>query len=569
MNQRKRYYDSHIYTHASDEFSLQAKSSSKARKANGTKGSEPSGSSAKASTSAKSRAKPKAKVAPKPKPMPKPVWTRVPSDLPLEEAEARIGIREFVLRFSAVLQIGHGHLEELDELAGENLGISSWDDDDFEGVEIYSWVSELCAKAIILGLVDVLARHAEAKDDHAGAAVAKEAAKTIKGSGANLNRVWTALVTLKEALSLDIRSPLPPPSSTIFRHTRSGMRDGLDAIHIGCAAQVVPVIEDLIELVTESVPIREALDAGFVQEKEFTKEVKEAIASENADWKARTETKDKASREHHNQTLQDLEYCGRLVAPRFAPRYISLGRDLDGRVYYVLSPGSGEYEAAMQLVHGHDGKVKLGKRRGMWTEDDRQELQKWSWFVSVWGRKPEGAQVPERGDDEESEEDEEDDHGDAWWGFWQPEEIYKLAEWISRKSNLPEDDPKDKSKADGSRTKSQSPVHAVNGVVKKAASSRGRTTSASSSLTSLASSRSTRESSPLSDISSDEEDEDVEMRESSHPTRPPNVRELHALVKGLREYADVLQWRVKRVTRDASEEKDGKAAAVPTKRFYS
>ncbi|KAJ3549721.1 hypothetical protein NM688_g5151 [Phlebia brevispora] len=329
------------------------------------------------------------------------------------------------------------------------------------------------------------------------------------------------------------------------------MQNGMDGVHIGSAAQIVPVIEDLIELIIESSPIRQALEEGLTQEKEFAKEVREAIAKENASWKARTESKDKASREQHNRTLQDLEYCGQLVATHYSPRFAPLGRDNDGRIYYALNAGPGEFEASLQLVRGKDSRIKIGRRRGPWTADDRRGLQKWSWFVAVWGRKPEGAKIPE-----EDEDEDEDDHEDAWWGFWQPEEILKLAEWISRKSDLREE-PKEKDKTARADGHLQRAKPSANGKT-KGNGSRGRTVSAMSSLTSLSSSRSARELSPLSDLSSDEEggDDDEETADESNTQGPPNVQELRGLVKGLREYAEMLQWRAGRVMRDAREDSE-------------
>ncbi|KAF7793905.1 hypothetical protein EIP86_005027 [Pleurotus ostreatoroseus] len=527
---------------AADGNDKNGESSSTVKKGKGPKAAQSPTESSSTGKMAKPRAKPKSPV--KPKPMPRPTWTHVPTPITLADAESRIAIREFVWRFSDLLQISNSHIDELDELSGESLGFSEdWEDGDDESVELYAWVSELCAKSIILGLVEILVGHAESKNAYAEAAAAKEAAKAIKGSGANLSRVWAALVKLRESNSdLSFRSPIPPPTTTVFRHTRSGTQNSTDAVHIGSSAQMVPVIEDLIENVIETSPVREALEAGTTQEKEFAKEVKEAIVTENANWKARTETKDKASRQRHNLTLKDLEYSGQLAALHHSPRFLPLGRDSDGRIYYALNPGAGELEAAQQLVRGHDGRVRIGRRRGPWTEDDRRELQKWSWFVAVWGKKPEDAKLAKHDEDEDEHEF---DYEETWWGFWQPNEILTLAEWISRKADLDEE-PLEKGKsarANGSSARS------TNGSTKGKGS---RTVSTSSSLTSLTSSKSSKSArglSPLSNLSSEEVDEDAEMDDSNRQG-PPVTHELHGLVKGLREYAEMLQWRIGRVNHD-------------------
>jgi hypothetical protein len=42
-------------------------------------------------------------------------------------------------------------------------------------------------------------------------------------------------------------------------------------------------------------------------------------------------------------------------------------------------------------------------------------------------------------EDSEEEEDKDDENAPRWWGFWDVEEITKLAEWISVKSDLEEE----------------------------------------------------------------------------------------------------------------------------------
>lgn len=92
---------------------------------------------------------PRKKPQPKVKPLPAVSWTRFRINLPVSEVEARIYIREFVIRFfSSETSISRAHLEELEQIAGKGR------DEDEETV---GWVSDACVKSIILRLLDILA----------------------------------------------------------------------------------------------------------------------------------------------------------------------------------------------------------------------------------------------------------------------------------------------------------------------------------------------------------------------------------------------------------------------------
>jgi hypothetical protein len=106
--------------------------------------------------------------------------------------------------------------------------------------------------------------------------------------------------------------------------------------------------------------------------------------------------------------------------PSCAPRFGPLGTDHDGRVYYALSPGVRDREFAANLLAGVSKKTKGRKpiRRAKSVEA-RKAFQEWSWFLAVWGHNPSSV---------ESEP--------GWWVFWEPEEIRKLASWISDTNDL-------------------------------------------------------------------------------------------------------------------------------------
>jgi hypothetical protein len=121
--------------------------------------------------------------------------------------------------------------------------------------------------------------------------------------------------------------------------------------------------------------------------------------------------------------------------------------DHDGRTYYALSPGALEREVGfeyLEVVSTADKPRKLKKGRILAAED-RSKMKEWSWFVSVWGKKPpydgrpnaQPAKNDTMGSDGEDGEDEEEDV-EKWWGFWEPEEIIKVADWIYIKSKLEE-----------------------------------------------------------------------------------------------------------------------------------
>lgn len=98
----------------------------------------------------------------------------------------------------------------------------------------------------------------------------KDAVKAVKSSGSNLNRIWGALVSLREALGTDstitFSDPLPPPASAAVRTTRSAMHgNDSQVIFISTSAQLVPVITDLIEHAIQSPVIRDAFDVAVTE----------------------------------------------------------------------------------------------------------------------------------------------------------------------------------------------------------------------------------------------------------------------------------------------------------------
>jgi len=134
----------------------------------------------------------------------------------------------------------------------------------------------------------------------------------------------------------------------------------------------------------------------------------------------------------------------KLTTHGFTPRFSVLGMDHDGRTYYTLSPGVVEREVGFEYLEvvSADKPRKLKKKGRILAAEERSKMKEWSWFVSVWGKKPplEGPSnaQPAKSDTITISSDEEDgeEEVEKWWGFWEPEEIVKVADWIYIKSKL-------------------------------------------------------------------------------------------------------------------------------------
>ena len=115
-----------------------------------------------------------------------------------------------------------------------------------------------------------------------------------------------------------------------------------------------------------------------------------------------------------------------------------LGKDIDGREYYALAPSLAQRDLALAfLAHkASPGMVKAKRRRGR-DANEARALKKWSTFVAVFGDRPESAPT--------------DDDGEnkcwGWFGFADPADIEKLAEWVKACAEAkPEDEAAEKKK---------------------------------------------------------------------------------------------------------------------------
>lgn len=153
---------------------------------------------------------------------------------------------------------------------------------------------------------------------------------------------------------------------------------------------------------------------------------------------------DKSKTENHKRIVAAIDDALKVASYAYIPRISPLGRDIEGRIYWALTPGMNEREDALNLLHSHSQgrahKSRSRRRPLVPSEDDRSALRKWPWFVAVWGKRPPIAERTILDDPDESEDDEDDDEDEdedeQWWGFWDPEEIIKLASWVHFKADL-------------------------------------------------------------------------------------------------------------------------------------
>ncbi|KAJ7901779.1 hypothetical protein B0H14DRAFT_2668402 [Mycena olivaceomarginata] len=402
----------------------------------------------------------KAKRAPRPKPKlngPLPIlkWTKLRSNISVDDAEARFHIREFVLRFFGKA-LPKAHLDELEHIGGN--GRSRYDED-----EMIPWVGEACLKSIILAFLGVLA------EEETNATIKKAiqtGSKDMRAASVGLAKMWQILASLRDCLDASepdtgedatseesdtipsFPDPLPLPESAIKQL----------APHSQCRF-MIPVILGLIDAVVESSVIRAEIDKGAKESKDVAREVKDATRNANDRWeKARKESENvneqqfKARRDAHKQVLQDIEGAGRVAMHRFNPRFSVLGADREGRTYYALSPSLSESDSALEFIASMAAETddanrnsKAKRKRRPKRDEERSSLKEWSWFIAVWGKKP----PPELGtlpfkpvvnaDDDDGDDSDDDEVVDKWWAIWEPAEIRKLVTWITMKYRLNEE----------------------------------------------------------------------------------------------------------------------------------
>lgn len=109
-----------------------------------------------------------------------------------------------------------------------------------------------------------------------------------------MNTIWPILARLQSATNdstgLSFPDPLPLPTSVIVYNTRTTRRalevNGGGNVSIGHTAQMIPVLEALIEAALMTPIVREELDNGLKEVKEVARDAQKAIREENDRWDA-------------------------------------------------------------------------------------------------------------------------------------------------------------------------------------------------------------------------------------------------------------------------------------------
>lgn len=174
-------------------------------------------------------------------------------------------------------------------------------------------------------------------------------------------------------------------------------------------------------------------------------------------------------------------------------RFVPLGCDKQGRIYYALSASG----------------PQKGKKDRIPSDNERATMRRWGWFLAVYGKS--GTVVKPLGsDDTDVDSDEEEDvEGDRWWGFADADEMRKLSKWIAYEAET---------KGGASTDSTPQTSNATS----------DRAVSPARSLT------------PLSDL---EEELDSKAENEARVPRPSKLKEL---AKSIMEFAEFIDWRLKR-----------------------
>jgi hypothetical protein len=112
----------------------------------------------------------------------------------------------------------------------------------------------------------------------------------MQSSGANLNKLWSALNTLRDIVVssrtdvIDIPDPLPAPSSMKVHNTRGFAN--VDGVHVACTAQMMPIVLALVEAASGTKKIHDMLDAGADEVKGNQTLARAAVKKEKERWDA-------------------------------------------------------------------------------------------------------------------------------------------------------------------------------------------------------------------------------------------------------------------------------------------
>ncbi|KAJ3512259.1 hypothetical protein NLJ89_g3626 [Agrocybe chaxingu] len=393
-------------------------------------------------------------------PLPLLSWTPLPVVLTRDEAEDRIFIREFFFRFGDYIEppLAKTHLEELEFVASKRHDPE---------VDSSDWVSDQCLKALLLGLLGVLAK---GRDDVVSKVDVESCGEGLTSSRSEPQQdvvpshsiarkrcqaqQFPGSSGIEMAIPLTFPDPAKLPSRAILpsRSLRSLQTD--NEIVVAQSWQMIPIVLSLTHSALETSIIRAEVEKGGKDYKDVNRDAKEAIRLENERWEQERNimekcaknkivlTENRAKRAVHKDQITNIENALKIVGSSFATRFMPLGIDDEGRTYYAMSPGVAEREAALEYlsIAASEKSLKPKKKGCVRSISERQLLRDWPWLIAVWGKR--GPLTPaEPKATTEADEDNSFNLEEQWWGFWDPEHIDKLAQYISVKSGLEEDIP--------------------------------------------------------------------------------------------------------------------------------
>ncbi|KAF8513152.1 hypothetical protein BU17DRAFT_53535 [Hysterangium stoloniferum] len=331
-----------------------------------------------------------------------PTWTCIQYARSKEDIEDRILLREFVLRFNPILNVGVRAVEELDD---------------------FVTLHDASAKAILLSLLDLIA--VEEEDNQK--TIIREKLKIIRALGLNWTKIVQVLydlrATVPKAHALQSIPELDQSPVESLYNTRGGQRQ---SIHTD---QLLPILLHLIAILINGPSVREELEEGHKQGKELRGLYLTALREENERWAAEKATlleskpeneqktnkvKDstwrtnfRAAEAVHKETISNLQNQHRAEMDLCTSRFMPVGFDMDGRTYYILSASG----------------PQRGKKDRLLSEGERTEMKKWGWFIAVFGQP--GSIV------EGVNEDDNNGHEERWWGFATVKEMRQLSKWLA------------------------------------------------------------------------------------------------------------------------------------------
>jgi len=249
---------------------------------------------------------------------------------------------------------------------------------------------------------------------------------------------------------------------------------------------------------------------SWEERKEAMMQAKEANEGKEG-WDAEAWTKTYRRRlKEHKAVLAELDNAHIFKSQAYLPRFKALGSDSEGRLYYASSG----FE--------HKGKGRA-KKATMPSLEERENLQKWGWFLAVWGKGGDPNDASKRGENDvdAASDNDEGEREERWWGFADPVEVKKLAKWLATHDEGAAAHSSHTSSEQSQRLTQDIHVEQVN-----------------------------RPGSPLSVLSDDDEDDDADVDADADLGR--NTRalaltggpaDIKGLVKELNSYAALLAWR--------------------------